>query len=175
MKKLLLVLALAASVAASAQTFVAGADVGYLLDREEAYYTGRFGLQLKASESYAHFLDTEVGYADTTVAGGDGSLLPVTLNYRLQGRTTGAFGYYVGAGAGFARVRADGVSINGSVRLHDSSFAAQGFAGLTYQASPSTTLYAGAKYVWIDDVKLAGSKVEIGDDVALSAGLSLRF
>lgn len=175
MKKLLLLLPLLAAAAAPAQTFVTGADVGYLLDSEEAYYTGRLGLQLKANESYAHFLEAEVGYTKSTEAGGDASLLPVTLNYRLQGATTGAFSYYVGAGAGFARVRADGVSINGPVRLHDTSFAAQGFAGITYQATPSVALNVGAKYIWIDDAKLAGTPVKVGDDVALSAGLTFKF
>jgi opacity protein-like surface antigen len=102
-------------------------------------------------------------------------LLPVTLNYRLQGGLQGAFGYYAGAGAGFARTRLDGASINGPVRLSDNSFAAQAFAGVTYQASPTITLNLGAKYIWIDEVKFGGTRFEVDDDVAFSAGISLKF
>ncbi|MFZ5496203.1 MAG: hypothetical protein ACOZE5_12825 [Verrucomicrobiota bacterium] len=175
MKKLILPLFLTSVLAASAQTFVTGADAGYLLEDEEAYYSARFGLVVKANETFSHQLDAEVGYTDSRVAGGDSSILPVTLNYRMQSVTTGNFGYYVGAGAGFARVRADGVSTGGGVRLHDTAFAAQAFTGVTWQVSPATTLSLGAKYLWIDDVKLASTNFEVGDDVALSAGLSIRF
>lgn len=175
MKKLLVSLFLASGLAASAQTLVTGADVGYLLDSEEAYYTGRVGWQFKSNETYAHQLELEIGYTETTEAGGSADLLPVTVNYRLQSATSGKFGYYVGAGAGFARLAVDGASIGGGVRLHDTVFAAQGFTGLTYQASPAVTLSLGAKYLWVDDVTLASSNFEVGDDVAISAGISIRF
>jgi outer membrane protein W len=175
MKKLLISLFLASGLAASAQTLVTGLDVGYLLDSEEAYTTGRLGWQFKANETYTHQLELEVGYTETTEAGGSADLLPVTVNYRLQGTTSGAFGYYFGVGAGFARLGVDGVSTGGSVRLRDTSFAAQGFAGITYQASPAVTLSLGAKYLWIDDVTLASTSFEVGDDIALSAGISIRF
>jgi hypothetical protein len=175
MKKFILPLFLTSVLAASAQTFVTGADVGYLTDADETYTTARLGWQFKANETFAHELGAEVGYARATEAGGKATLLPVTANYRLSSVISGNLGYYFGVGAGVARVRADGVSIGGPVTLRDTSFAAQGFTGLTWQATPALALNVGAKYLWIDDVNLAGSTVEIGDDVALSAGLSIRF
>lgn len=175
MKKFPLPLFLASVVAASAQTLVTGLDVGYLIDADETYTTARFGWQFKANETYAHELGAEVGYARATEAGGKATLTPVTFNYRLSSVTTGNFGYYFGVGAGFARVRADGVSTGGPVTLRDTSFAAQGFTGLTWQASDTVALNVGAKYIWIDDVRLAGTSVEIGDDIALSAGISIKF
>lgn len=175
MKKFLLPLFLASVVAASAQTFVTGFDVGYLIDADETYTTGRFGWQFKANETYAHELGAEVGYARATEAGGKATLTPVTLNYRLSSVTTGNFGYYFGVGAGLARVRADGVSTGGPVTLRDTSFAAQGFTGLTYQFTDAVSLTAGAKYIWIDDVRLAGTSVEVGDDIAFSLGLQVKF
>lgn len=175
MKKLILTLFLVSGLAASAQTLVTAAEGGYLLDGEEAFYSGRLGWQFKANETYSHQLEVEVGYAETTEAGGRADILPVTLNYRLQSITTGNFGYYVGAGAGFARTRVAGVGIGGPVSLRDTSFAAQGFTGITYQASPAVALTLGAKYIWIDDVTLASTNVEIGDDVVVSAGISIKF
>jgi hypothetical protein len=176
MKKLLLPLLFLSSVlAASAQTFVTGVDIGYLLDDEETYYSGRIGWQFKANETYSHQVELEVGYADSRLASFKADLTPVTVNYRLSSITSGKFGYYVGAGAGFARAALDGVGIAGPVRLRDTVFALQGFTGFTYQASPAVALNVGAKYIWADDASFAGTSVEIGDDVALSAGISIRF
>jgi opacity protein-like surface antigen len=175
MKKFLLPLFLATALAASAQNIVTGFDVGYLTDADETYTTGRIGWEFKANETFAHQLGLEVGYARATEAGGKATLLPVTANYRLESPISGNLRYFFGVGAGVARVRADGVSTGGPVTLRDTSFAAQGFTGLSWQASPAVALNVGARYIWIDDVKLAGTNVEIGDDIALSAGLSIRF
>lgn len=175
MKKLIISLFLASGLAATAQTFVTGAEVGYLLDSEETYYSGRVGWQFKANETYAHQLELEVGYADSRAASFKADLTPVTLNYRLSSVTSGNFGYYVGAGAGWARASLDGVGIAGPVRLHDTVFAAQGFAGVTYQATPAIGLTLGAKYIWADDASFVGTRLKVGDDLALSAGFSIRF
>jgi opacity protein-like surface antigen len=175
MKKFLLPVFLATALAASAQTFVTGVDVGYLIDADETYTTARLGWEFKANETYAHELGVEIGYTRATEAGGKATLMPVTANYRLSSSISGRLGYYFGVGAGFARVRADGVSTGGPVTLRDTSFAAQGFTGLTWQASDTVAFTAGAKYIWIDDVRLASTSVEIGDDIAFSAGLQVKF
>ena len=101
--------------------------------------------------------------------------MPVTLNYRLALSGTGKLGYVFGAGAGFARSSIDGVGIAGPVRLRDTAFAAQTFAGLTYQVGPSTTVNLGLKYIWVDDMKFAGTSVAVDDDVAVQAGVSFKF
>ncbi len=176
MKKLLTALFIITGLAASAQAvIIVGADAGYLLDSEEEYLSARLGFEFKATEKASHQLELEVGYTEAEEAGLEADLLPVTLNYRLQAAGNGGFGYYAGVGAGFARTSIDGVSIFGPVRLRDTSFAAQGFAGVTYQVGPSTTLSLGAKYIWVDDADFAGTTVEVGDDVALQAGFSFRF
>lgn len=176
MKKLLTALFIITGLAASAQAVIfVGADAGYLLDSEEEYLSARLGFEFKASETASHQLELEVGYSAAKEFGLEADLLPVTLNYRLQLPGSGKFGYFVGAGAGFARTTIDGVSTGGPVRLRDTTLALQGFAGLTYQAGPSTTLNLGAKYIWIDDANFAGTTVEVGDDVALQAGFTFRF
>ncbi len=175
MKKLLTALFITTGLAVSAQAVIIGADAGYLLDNEEEYISARLGFEFKATERASHQLELEIGYSVAKEFGLKADLLPVTLNYRLQIPGSGKLGYFVGAGAGFSRTTIDGVSIIGPVRLRDTTLALQGFAGLTYQAGPSTTLNLGAKYIWIDDANFAGTSVEVGDDVALQAGFSFRF
>jgi outer membrane protein W len=175
MKKIILPLLLATALTASAQNFVTGADVGYLLDSEETYYSGRVGWQFKANETYAHQLELEVGHADSRYASFKADLTPFMLNYRLASVTSGNFGYYVGAGAGWARASLDGVGTTGPIRLRDTVFAAQGFAGVTYRATSAVEFNVGAKYLWLDEASFPGSNGGVGDDVALSAGVSFRF
>lgn len=162
-------------VVASAQTVVAGADVGYLVDSEAEYLTARLGFEFKTSGPMSHQLGLEIGFTDDKESGVTADLLPVTANYRLAVAGAQRFGWYAGFGLGFARARIDGVSTNGPVRLSDNAFAAQGFAGITYQVGPSTALTLGARYIWIDDVNFAGTSFEVGDDLALSAGFNFRF
>lgn len=175
MKKILTALLIATGLAASAQAVIIGADAGYLLDSEEEYFSARLGFELKANGPASHQLELEVGYTDEKDSGLKADLLPVTLNYRLQTAGSGKLGYYFGAGAGIARASIDGVSLFGPVRLRDTSFAAQAFAGVTYQVGPSTALSLGAKYIWVDDMTFVGSTVEVGDDVAIQAGFTFRF
>lgn len=175
MKKYLIALFFASVVAVSAQSLVTGVEVGYLTDADEPYTTARIGWQFKTDEIQAHEIGVEIGHVRDTMAGGKAKLTPFTVNYRLTSATPGEVGYHLGLGAGFARVGADGVSIGGPVTLRDTTFAAQAFTGLTWQTSASVTLTVGAKYIWIDDVRLAGTPVKMGDDLALTAGLSFRF
>lgn len=175
MKKFLLPLLLATVLTASAQNIITGVDVGYLLDSEETYYTGRVGWQFKANETYAHQLELEVSHADSRYASFKAELTPFMVNYRLASVTSGNFGYHVGAGAGWARASLDGVGTTGPVRLRDTVFAAQGFAGVTYRASSAVEFNVSAKYLWLDEASFPGSNGGVGDDVALSAGISFRF
>lgn len=168
-------LLLITALTASAQTVITGAEAGYLIDSEEEYLSGRLGFEFKANDSFSHQLELEVGYSKQEEFGIEADLLPVTANYRLVASGPRRLGWYVGAGAGFARTRLDGVSTGGPVKLRDESFAAQAFAGFSYTAGPSTTLTLGAKYIWVDDVTLASTSYEVGDDIALSAGVTFRF
>jgi opacity protein-like surface antigen len=177
MKKLISVLLLATGLAASAQAAVIlGADVGYLVDGEEAYYSARLGYAFKADPALVHHLELEVGYTEQKDSGVTGEFLPVMVNYRAETIAARRLGFYFGAGAGFARTD---VSVPGSgvwsVSDSNNSFAAQAFAGVSIKASDSVALHLGAKYIWIDDVELLGVDVDVGDDVVLSAGISFKF
>jgi opacity protein-like surface antigen len=172
MKKLIAILLLTTGLAASAQAAVIiGADAGYLVDAEEEYLSARLGYAFKANASLVHQLELEVGYSKQEDSGAEGKFIPVTLNYRAETVAANRLGFYFGAGAGFAvtDVSFAGFSDDGT------SFALQAFAGVNFKASDSVSLHLGAKYLWIDDVDLFGTNVEVGDDVAITAGLSFRF
>jgi opacity protein-like surface antigen len=175
MKKILTALFILTTVAGSARAVIIGADAAYLLDSKQEYLSARVGLELKAAGPASHQLELEIGYTDDRDAGLKADLLPVTLNYRLAVAGANKLGYVFGVGAGFARASIDGASIVGPVTLHDTAFAAQTFAGVTYQVGPSTALNLGVKYLWVDDMKFAGTSVEVDDDVAIQAGFSFKF
>ena len=171
MKQFVSIALVAAALAVSARAITVGADVGYLIDSEEVFTSGRIGQVLRSGDSLSHQVELEVGYTSQTESGVKGSFLPVTVNYRAESIAANKLGFYYGAGAGFTRTKVSGFGISDT----GTSFAAQGFVGASYQVTDTTSLHLGAKYLWIDDVKLLGSKIEVGDDVVLSAGLSVKF
>ncbi|HEX2861238.1 MAG TPA: outer membrane beta-barrel protein [Lacunisphaera sp.] len=175
MKKLASLALIATSLAVSAQALVVGVDAGYLLDAKEEYISARLGHEFKADTNLGHSAEIEVGYTGQKEAGIKASSMPVTINYRAESKAE-KLGYYFGAGAGLARteLKAPGSGVP-TISDSDTSFAAQAFAGLTYHASATVSLHAGVKYIWIDDVKLLGINAEVGDDVAFSGGLSIKF
>jgi len=161
--------------AASASPYV-GAGVGYLLDQKEAMISIRVGMQLPTRspidlpDRWTHNLELEFGYADLGDSGVDYDLTTFFFNYRGEATGLGWVPYF-GAGLGFAN--AD-VSL-GYFSDDDTVFAAQAFAGMKYNFTPAASVSLGARYIWIDDVKIFGFSSSSGDDVALEASFSFRF
>ena len=54
-------------------------------------------------------------------------------------------------------------------------FTAQAFAGVVYNVSPNFEIYAGARYMWLDDVSLFGANIDDLDDVGVGAGIRFNF
>ena len=184
MKKLACLAFLAASLAVSARALIIGADVGYLLDNQDEILSARVGHAFKTGTGLSHQVELEYAYTSHdesfSLLGAPVTattkLKPLTLNYRAETTTQNKLGFHYGVGVGLAQVSfsrpGSGV---GRVADDDSALAAQAFAGVSYQATEAVALRLGAKYLWVDDVTLAGSRVKAGDDVALSAGLSVKF
>lgn len=187
MKKILTIALLAASLAVSAQAVIVGFEAGYLTDNNDAYFSARIGHEVKADTSLSHQLEAEIGYTEHSeaislgLAPGDTvtsktKLTPLTLNYRVEMARTDKLGFYFGAGIGVARVS---FGFPGSGRpwisSSDNVLALQGFAGVTYKATATTSLHLGLKYLWIDDVKVMGVSAAVGDDLAIMAGVSFKF
>jgi opacity protein-like surface antigen len=156
----------------SAHAVIVGASVGYLTDAKDEYVAARVGTQFSANQSIAHIGEFEIGYTSQSESGITADFMPVTLNYRAEFANAGKFGTYAGVGAGMAMTK---VKAPYGISADNWSFAAQGFAGVSYKVSDKARLNLGARYVWIDDVRLLGSKVEVGDDVALEIGFGFKF
>lgn len=171
LKKFIPLALLALSLTAPARAVIIGAEGGYLTDAQEEYLTARVGLQLANKNTLTHEIDLEIGYTQQKSAGAKADLIPLTVNYRFESTAANRLGYYFGAGAGYAFTEVSGYSLSDN----DSSFAAQAFAGLSYRATDSIKLHLGLKYLWIDDVTLYSTSVEVGEDLALMGGLSIKF
>jgi opacity protein-like surface antigen len=184
MKRILAVTLLAASLAVSAQAAATvGFEAGYLTSWKEAYYSARIGYVLKVDTSISHQLEVEIGYTEKTdsvgVPGGvvtaTGKIVPITLNYRAEIASTDKFGCYVGAGIGTARTSVSGSGFGVTISDSANSMTYQGFAGITYKATDTTSLHLGVKYIWVDDINILGTKAKVGDDFGVSAGISFKF
>jgi opacity protein-like surface antigen len=184
MKKLLSLALIAISLAVSARALIVGAEIGYLTDNQDAYYSGRMGWDFKSGAELSHQLELEVGYTQhsetvpflSSTATAKSKITPCTVNYRAETTRASKLGYYFGAGVGLARTSFS-MPGSGVPSISDSAsgFAVQAFTGVSYQPSTATTLHLGVKYLWIDDVDLFGSSVEVGDDIAITAGVSFKF
>jgi len=186
MKKLATIILLASGLAASAPAAItAGLEAGYLLDGKDAYWAGRFGWELTKGLSLSHQVEIELGYTEHSESESfsgfsleaNSRLTPLTINYRVETTRATKLNYYFGAGLGQAKVefnvRGSGVP---NFSDHSTAFAVQAFTGLSYQVASATTLHVGLKYLWVDEVDLFGANdIEIGDDFALTAGISVKF
>lgn len=169
-----------------------GIEVGYLTDNKDAIWSGRVGWEFKTDSNFSHQVELEYGYTKHSESGlapaplGMGGtipfsqqtkLQPLTINYRAETTPADKLGYYFGAGVGETRAR---LSFPGSgaptLSSSDNAFTVQAFAGVNYKVTPNATVHLGMKYLWIDDVTLFGSiKAKVGDDLALTAGVSVKF
>jgi opacity protein-like surface antigen len=185
MKKLVLLTLLATSLATQAAAAItAGIELGYLTDGQEAYWSGRGGWAFNTSGSLSHQVELEIGHTEDKAAFGGPAgplsfkmkITPLTINYRVETTPADKLGFYFGAGLGQSRVSISGAG-SGVPNISDSdnAFTVQAFTGLSYKATPATTLHAGLKYLRIGEAELFGATDDVGDDLILTAGVSIRF
>lgn len=172
MNKILTIALLATGLAVSAQSATTvGFEAGYLTDSEDAYLAARLGYEFKADTSLSHQAEIELGYSDTSDSGVRFKIMPLTLNYRAEFVSSGKLGYYLGGGVGICRNSISGYGLSDS----DSALALQAFVGVNYKVSPSATAHLGVKYLWIGEANLVGITDDVGDDLAVMAGVSFKF
>ena len=185
MKKILTIALISASLAVSASAAATvGFEAGYLTDSKEAYYATRLGFVLKADTSVSHQLEAEVGYSEQkeTIAPlgapitAKFRIVPLTLNYRAEFANSGTLSYYLGGGVGTCRnsIHFSGSGV-ASISDSDSAMVWQIFSGINCKVADNTSLHLGLKYLWIGNTTLAGVKDNVGDDLAVVAGVSIRF
>ena len=188
MKKILTIALISASLAVFASAAaVVGFEAGYLTDSKESYYSTRLGFVLKADTAVSHQLEAEVGYSEqsetistglspTSTATAKFKITPLTLNYRAEFLNTGKLSYYLGGGIGTCRnrIRFAGSGVS-TISDSASSTVMQVFTGINCKIADNTSVHLGLKYLWIGDTTLLGIKDNVGDDLAIMAGISLKF
>lgn len=157
------------------QGLYVGAGADYMFDAGEVFYNGHVGYDFGNGSS----LFLESGWLGEDDRGGtflfpfgsDIDIVPVTLNYKHEFMFTETFGLYLGLGAGAANVDVSTFGFSDD----DWTFAAQAFAGVVFNISPTFEVYAGARYAWLDDVGVGGATFDDLDDVGVGAGLRFNF
>ncbi|MCW1921751.1 porin family protein [Luteolibacter arcticus] len=157
------------------QGWYLGGGVDYMVDSEEPFYNAHLGYDFGNGSSL--FLESgwlgqeqEPSFLLPFVSA-DVDIVPITLNYKYEYMFTDAFGLYVGAGLGASSVDVSA----GLVSDDEWVFTAQAFAGLVYNVTPNFEIYAGARYLWMDDISLFGANIDDLDDVGVGAGIRFNF
>jgi len=192
------------------QWFIGG-SAGYLTDLDEAMYGLQVGMEYQTPGSTAsHAIYLEVGYtqddasyrdvpgipgAVSRYASLDLDIIPITLNYKYQAAITDRLNWYAGLGLGIAILDSSykwswtqavlPPNNTGSGRGDDSEVVFYGnvFAGLSYDVSDSFEIFAGLRYIFMDNqdvkVRVAGESLRyeagIDGDVLIELGARYRF
>ena len=156
------------------QGWYLGGGVDYMIDAEEPFYNAHLGYDFGNGSSLfleSGWLGEEEDPSFLFPFAADLDIVPITIHYKYEWMFNDAFGLYVGAGLGASNVDISA----GPVGDDDWVFTAQAFAGLVYNVTPNFEIYAGARYVWLDDVSVFGANFDDLDDIGVGAGIRFNF
>ncbi len=112
------------------------------------------------------------------------SMVPVTLNFKLEREIANNLNFYFGVGAGVAFTSFDGYANFARVpdlyvSNDDEAFYAQAFTGLNYDVSDSFEIYSGFRWIYMDDNSVAGAPASgiatFDDDFLGELGVRFNF
>lgn len=180
---------------APALNWFAGASGGYLLDKEADMWNGHIGVDLPwklAGFDQSIFLevgwvncddhdvdivkrDYDAIYVDSVNSEMD--VIPISINYKVERAITSNLAIYLGGGIGAAYSELD---VSGGGDDEDWTFYAQVFGGLVYNITENFEVYAGARWIYLDEpeFKVNGTKVNSDKDDSdwlLEAGGRVNF
>jgi hypothetical protein len=180
----------------------AGGSVGYLFDYEEEMYHLHVGVDTPWNwGGWRSAIFLEAGYTEneesvviidptapptavfTTSLNSEFSMVPVTLNFKLEREIAHNLNFYFGVGAGVAFTEFDSSAsfFTGPVAFSqdDEVFYAQVFTGLNYNVTDSFEIYGGARWLYLDDSEVtglpAGGVAGFEDDFLGELGLRFNF
>lgn len=190
----------------------AGGSVGYLTQADEEMYSLHAGMEYKnPGDRATHAIYLQVGFTQddasynyspppattggiTLKASIDLDIIPITLNYKYEAALTDRLNYFLGLGLGIAILDSsyDWSSTQalpppygqggGSEDQTDVRFYGEVFAGLTYDVCAYFELYAGVRYIFMDDVDrnidvfhASDYTAGINNDLLLEVGARFNF
>jgi len=188
-------------------TWFAGGSGGYLTDLEQPMYSLNLGMEYKRPGACgSHSIYVQVGYAEDDDSYGyypdlpgaksqessiDMHIIPITLDYKYEGTLSGHLNYYAGLGMGIAVVHTScdwswsQAILNGYGKASDDQtdvrFYGEIFAGLSYDVTDACQIYAGARYILMDNVdryahvRDASYDAGLNHNVLLELGLRYHF
>lgn len=180
----------------------AGGSIGYLTELEEPMYHLHLGQDTSLQFSgwdFAWF--AEIGYAEKDESGGgsatpgqlppsfdldqldsailnsrgsyDLSIMPITINGKLEREIAENWNVYAGAGVGFAQVDLD--VTEPALSDDDWVLTFQAFTGVQYDINESWEAYGGARWIYYDDADLGGLTLDLDDDFLFELGARYNF
>jgi opacity protein-like surface antigen len=189
--------------------FVGGSG-GYLTEQDEGMYSLQMGAEYKnPSQRGTHAVLFEIGFTRddanyqyiSNLPGGvsesasiDLNLVPITLNYKYEASITERLNWYAGLGLGIVVLDTSydwrwsqalpppNGQRGGSDDKADVRFYGNVFAGLAYEFTGSFEVFAGARYIFMDEVDrsidVSGASdytAGIDGDVLIELGARFRF
>jgi hypothetical protein len=112
------------------------------------------------------------------------SMMPVTLNFKLEREIASNLNFYFGVGLGVAFTSFDGYANFARVpdlyvSNDDEALYAQIFTGLNYDVTESFEVYSGLRWIYLDDNSIAGAPANgiahFEDDFLGELGLRFNF
>lgn len=163
-------------------------DVGSGTELDFDLYSIHVGRMLSNDSGFKSAVYLEIAYAEAsenlliptgltaltfTNAEFEESMLPVTLNYAMEGQLFGDLSWYLTAGVGYAWTDGSLKSALGNVSADGGGFVTQASVGLRYYIMENLDVFGGARWIYLGDLDL-GNGSFADDDSAIGWEIGLR-
>jgi opacity protein-like surface antigen len=163
-----------------------GGSAGYLNDAEEGYFAAHIGLDTPWNlGGWNMAMLAEIGYTGNDTTGSllnsplemETDLVPVTFNVKFERPLTGNLSAYLGGGLGAAFVSTDATSpfLPGELSDDETVFTGSLFGGLLYNVNNAFEIYGGARWMYLNDYSILGTKTDADDDWLFEIGLRFNL
>lgn len=127
---------------------------------------------LEVGYLYGDFNTLDAFYKPALAVKYDLDRLPVTLNLKFERNLVGGLGVYLSGGLGYAW---SSIKPQGGHEENDGGFYAQAAAGLVYNFCPNFEMFGGARWIYFDNVDVAGAPLADSNAFGWEVGLRYNF
>lgn len=156
-------------------------NAGYLIDNEEMLHTIRLGVEHVSTQYFIQlgYFDAEKSFNEAGYGAVDGSLELGSVSAGVIGRKQLARNFvgYVGGsiGAGKVDLEYNFKNFGQSVSDNDTSLYLDVVTGFEFLVSNNVSFTTGLHYIFSDSVEIFGLDTGNTDDIAIEAGITVRF